>query len=262
MQQVQRPIRLIVGSQDTIVAPSTTLGQYAACDAPRQFSTIVGGSHCGFIDGSIIGCDSTVLPKPEQLAKTRALLLEYFEVQLRGETAGFARVWGDAPALAGTTLDRDPRLAATIVDPTLEGVVGETLETAIVVTNAGPDATEVLARTEPGALAATFEPETTPTLAAGASATIFLRIEAKAPGSATLPIELVRVRDGAGRAASVTATFAAPRQPADLDGNGTVDATDLATLLAAWGSCACAADIDASGEVDAIDLAMLLAAWS
>jgi hypothetical protein len=48
--------------------------------------------------------------------------------------------------------------------------------------------------------------------------------------------------------------------PGDLDGNGVVDAADLATLLANWGASG-AADIDGSGAVDGADLATLLASW-
>jgi choice-of-anchor B domain-containing protein len=47
----------------------------------------------------------------------------------------------------------------------------------------------------------------------------------------------------------------------DLDGNGTVDAADLAVLLGQWGSSG-AADLDASGVVDAADLALLLGNWA
>ncbi|MFM7133890.1 MAG: dockerin type I domain-containing protein, partial [Planctomycetota bacterium] len=48
----------------------------------------------------------------------------------------------------------------------------------------------------------------------------------------------------------------------DIDGDGTVGATDLAALLGAWGACAgCAADIDGDGSVGATDLAALLGAW-
>ncbi len=47
--------------------------------------------------------------------------------------------------------------------------------------------------------------------------------------------------------------------PADLDGNGEVDASDLATLLGAWGTAG--ADIDGNGDTDASDLATLLGAW-
>ncbi len=50
-------------------------------------------------------------------------------------------------------------------------------------------------------------------------------------------------------------------EPADLDGNGSVDAADLAILLAAWGSNSSTTDLDGSGVVDSTDLAILLAAW-
>jgi hypothetical protein len=48
----------------------------------------------------------------------------------------------------------------------------------------------------------------------------------------------------------------------DLDGDGVVGATDLAALLAAWGSGTPAADLDGDGFVGATDLAALLAAWT
>jgi predicted dienelactone hydrolase len=83
MTSVQRPSRFIVGSQDTIVPPSTTAAQYNACDAPRQTVNIAGGSHCGFIDSPIIACDSGSISRAEQLAKTRALMLEFFDAHLR-----------------------------------------------------------------------------------------------------------------------------------------------------------------------------------
>ncbi len=48
--------------------------------------------------------------------------------------------------------------------------------------------------------------------------------------------------------------------PADLDGDGSVGAGDLAALLASWGQGG-TGDLDSSGETDAADLAALLAAW-
>ncbi|MDA0802757.1 MAG: hypothetical protein O2819_03270 [Planctomycetota bacterium] len=47
--------------------------------------------------------------------------------------------------------------------------------------------------------------------------------------------------------------------PADLDGNGAVDGSDLATLLSSWGGAD--ADIDGNGTVDGQDLAQMLSAW-
>jgi probable HAF family extracellular repeat protein len=49
--------------------------------------------------------------------------------------------------------------------------------------------------------------------------------------------------------------------PADLDGDGSVDAADLAVVLAAWGSSDAGADLDGDGSVTAADLAAVLAAW-
>jgi len=51
-------------------------------------------------------------------------------------------------------------------------------------------------------------------------------------------------------------------EPADLTGDGIVDAADLAALLAAWGSANSPADIDGDGMVGASDLAALLARWT
>jgi hypothetical protein len=48
--------------------------------------------------------------------------------------------------------------------------------------------------------------------------------------------------------------------PADLDGSGGVDASDLALVLGSWGSAG-ATDLDGNGDTDAGDLAVLLGAW-
>ncbi|MEE8154185.1 MAG: FG-GAP repeat protein [Phycisphaerales bacterium] len=50
--------------------------------------------------------------------------------------------------------------------------------------------------------------------------------------------------------------------PWDLDGNGSVGAADLLTLLASWGPCkGCPADFDGDGNVGAFDLLALLVNW-
>lgn len=50
--------------------------------------------------------------------------------------------------------------------------------------------------------------------------------------------------------------------PADLDGDGSVSAADLAQLLGNWGPCEdCPADLDGDDEVGAFDLASLLGSW-
>ena len=48
----------------------------------------------------------------------------------------------------------------------------------------------------------------------------------------------------------------------DADGDGVVDASDLAAVLSAWGGCeACSEDLDGSGAVGAGDLGLILVAW-
>ena len=51
-----------------------------------------------------------------------------------------------------------------------------------------------------------------------------------------------------------------PACPADIDGSGSVDASDLSTLLGSWGASG-AGDIDGNGTIDASDLSTLLGAW-
>ena len=53
---------------------------------------------------------------------------------------------------------------------------------------------------------------------------------------------------------------AAPANPADLNGDGLVNAADIAVLLGNWGGSG-AGDINGDGTVSAPDLAALLAAW-
>ncbi len=54
-----------------------------------------------------------------------------------------------------------------------------------------------------------------------------------------------------------------PANPFDIDGDGSVGATDLAIVLGAWGETGkLPADVDGSGTVDAGDLAAILGNWS
>ena len=50
--------------------------------------------------------------------------------------------------------------------------------------------------------------------------------------------------------------------PADINGDGSVNVSDLLSLIAAWGDCnGCVEDIDGSGVVDVSDLLTVIAAW-
>ncbi|MBL9118334.1 MAG: hypothetical protein JNL80_00285 [Phycisphaerae bacterium] len=74
---------------------------------------------------------------------------------------------------------------------------------------------------------------------------------------------LIRVGGGQGTAGLTLTVFGGPdcvNCPADLDGNGSVGAPDIALLLGAWGAPG-AADLDQNGIVSSPDLAILLGAW-
>lgn len=50
-------------------------------------------------------------------------------------------------------------------------------------------------------------------------------------------------------------------QGPDLNGDGSVNASDLAVILGAWGTSDCESDLNGDGVVNALDLAVLLGAW-
>lgn len=260
---IQRPSCFIVGSQDSIVPPATTQSQFNACDAPRLFTSITGGSHCGFIDSAIIACDSGALPRADQLARTRALLLAFFNTHLRGDATRFAQVWGGAAPVAGTTATRDARMASALSTTSVEGSLDTVVPVTIAVTNTGPDATAFRPRAAGAGLSIEFEPTESATLAAGASMEITAWVRATKPGAYAATIDIVRTRDGAGTSHALSATFTGGNGVSpDLNGDGAVDAQDLATLLNSWGTCkGCPADLDGNGAVDAADLAVVLNAW-
>ncbi len=115
---------------------------------------------------------------------------------------------------------------------------------------------------EPASIAADLRFELDAAGFANASATnvVFGTVTQNVPPFGDITVPLVGI--------SFTGTLtvnAVLTRPEDLNGDGVVDAGDLAQLLAAWGACtamgACPADLNADGFVDAGDLATLLAAW-
>lgn len=83
-----------------------------------------------------------------------------------------------------------------------------------------------------------------------------------APADATATLGLFKPA-GAGQPTSADCTLRAPSAagvPFDLDGDGSVGASDLAILLGNWGASG-AGDFDGNGVVNAADLSSLLANW-
>jgi fermentation-respiration switch protein FrsA (DUF1100 family) len=102
------PISLISGSADTVV-PVSSNGQlmFNAARAPKILPSITGGFHCGFVDTPSFGgfgCDSGTITKAVQMANSRRLAVEFFELNLRGRQDLWKRVWGE-------TMKLDPALS-------------------------------------------------------------------------------------------------------------------------------------------------------
>ncbi|MDZ4829056.1 MAG: hypothetical protein SGJ09_02515 [Phycisphaerae bacterium] len=263
---VNSATRLIVGSQDTIVPPaSSALPMYANLPGPRQLASITGGFHCGFTDADFLFCDSGAISRAEQLTKTRALMTLQLDLHLKfdaiGAQSGWSEVWGPAaPAVVGVTLALDAGVMLTPTAPTASGPLGGSAAIALTATNL--DA--VLRSFEFLSDGATFAPSTTSLLAQNESAAsdATVGIPANAVVGDQVVLSARSQLDGATRGyAIVTLNPIPPAEPADLNGDGHVDAADLAILLGAWGSRG-PSDLDGDGTVNAADLGVLLGAWS
>lgn len=261
--QIAAPLRLVVGSEDSIVPPGPSSGpMYANAPGPRQLVSITGGSHCGFLDGSIPFCDSGSISRAAQLAETRRLLLEFLDVHLKGGAgSAWEAVWGPGAATQpGLVVELDARIAIDPDSAILEIPAGGTATISWTATNTGPRETTVsfeLFASE--AIDATIEPIGDTLLAAGESMEVVVAI---ADFAAAKPIAamLVARRADEARAAASIELVESPASSPDLDGDGMVSGADLALLLGNFGGSG-SGDLDASGEVDGADLAILLAAW-
>jgi len=89
-----------------------------------------------------------------------------------------------------------------------------------------------------------FDASTAPAAGTGAIG-LFKRGAAGAPDSAAAPVKVP----------------AAPANPADRNGDGSVNGADRGHLLGAWGTPG-PGDLDGDGSVTGADLGLLLAAWS
>ncbi|CAN0586096.1 unnamed protein product, partial [Laminaria digitata] len=83
----------IVGSQDRIVPPAASRTLINKDASPRLFATIEGGSHCGFMDETILGCDKGSIEPQTQLRITRSLMLAFLDFYLKGDDTMHEQVW-------------------------------------------------------------------------------------------------------------------------------------------------------------------------
>jgi hypothetical protein len=93
------------------------------------------------------------------------------------------------------------------------------------------------------------------------------KVYASGPAGVNIVWQPVAPSGHVGFGYAMTATLSDGRSGlGDLDGNGTVEGSDLGVMLSAWGDCPgawapCIADLDGNRSVDAADLGMLMANW-
>jgi len=258
------PIRLIAGSDDSIVPPESSLDpMYAGASAPKQALLIDGGFHCGFTDGSFLFCDSGAITRPAQLAITRRLLTEFFLAHLRRDQSLWPAVWGpELPDPSETSMLRDAGIAIALSKATLSAAPGFAAGAQLTITNTGPIASTFSFFTEPvEGWSTSWSMATSPLLPPGATAVVTLTAHASFhPIDIDLLISARREADGATRGYATATLVALPPTP-DFNGDGAIDGADLGVLLSAWGPGPSIADLNEDGVVDGDDLGILLSVW-
>lgn len=103
---VHAATRILVGSQDAIVSPSTNDPMFANLRGDAQLVSITGGFHCGFTDSTIVACDSGSITRAQQLAIVRREATAFLLPTLAGHDELWCDAWGAAGA--GTTREERP----------------------------------------------------------------------------------------------------------------------------------------------------------
>lgn len=265
------PVLMICGTQDSIV-PTASNGQlmYNAAPRARQLVSITGGFHCGFTDASTIGCDSGGITRGAQQAITRRLMVEWFNLYLKGSD-DWRPVWGpESASTPGVQRAAEARFAITPATQTVKGST-TTLHAPITLASAMPALMEYRFAAVDQDRATVVSPGETPAVAKGG--TFNAAVQWQSPKTALtdeLMVSAFPPRSGGGdggtRAWSrVTFVFTPSKGcPADANADGVVNAADLSVLLSNFGgavSGAGAGDLNSDGRCDGADLSVLLGAF-
>ncbi|MBK9128237.1 MAG: dienelactone hydrolase family protein [Phycisphaerales bacterium] len=246
MANVSVPVVLISGTQDSITPISTnTQPMYSAGAAPKQLPAILGGFHCGFTDGSFIGCDSGGISRSQQLAITRRLLTQSFDLYLKGDPTHWRSVWGPERDLAtDVTTSAASGILVGPLDLTIAACPGSVATAPLTVTNTGSFSTSYSLSAEDSSWPVTITPAQTATLPPGASATFAVSIDTPPGVLAAQTTALVSARsdrDG-GTRGWTRVTFQRPAGRGDLNCDGVVSFDDIdAFVIALSGEAAYAA---------------------
>ena len=276
MASVTVPSRLIAGDRDTIT-PVKQHGQlmYNNATAPKQLPLILGGFHCGFTDASFLFCDSGTISRAQQLAVTRRLLTEFFDLHLKGDQSRWASVWGPGSGeQSDISMTLDPRASISPCEQMIEVGPGgvATVAFALGASVGGAGAYTLLLENAPGFENTGWDTATfSSNVSVGAGQAVEFHATIGAPQSASdgqagaWTISARREDDGATRAwARIGATVSSDAPcPGDATGDGVVNFADLNEVLASFGQSGepgtVPGDLNADGVVNFSDLNEVLA---
>jgi dienelactone hydrolase len=92
VRRLKVPSLFVVGSDDRIVPAAGTAVMFRRAPSPALLATIIGGSHCGFMETYPLACDAGRISYDRQLLLTREQLRRWFARHLRARKT--ARVTG------------------------------------------------------------------------------------------------------------------------------------------------------------------------
>jgi len=256
------PVRHIVGSQDTIVIPATTVQMFNNSARAKQFVNLQGGFHCGFVEAQGFGCDSGSMSRSDQLAYVRRQMTEFFDLYLKGDESVWQAVWdAEADPRVGLTSSPDSRIDPSAQTLTLRTGARRLLNATV--TNLGPDLGLFAIETDGTPWTVDSQPGLVGPVDPGASETAVLSLAPPAgaePGAVILRLAARSLRDGGTR--SVAQIEINLECGGDFDRNGSVDFFDIQTFLQAFLSAQPDADYTGNGSFDFFDLQAFLAVFA
>lgn len=261
---VRVPLSLISGTADTIVTTATNTSIFNSARAPKQAPVITGGWHCGYQDASSIGCDTGTMPRPDQLARTRRLMTQWFTLYLKGDQSTWRENWGpenDDDALVVRTAQTG--IGLTPSAGSIDATQGRPSVRRYTVTNSAPTprALRVLVENLPAGWTFTASPSVTASLATNASADVDVAITPAAGSAFETASVLVSARSelDLGTRAWTTLQLRA-FCPSDFNRDETVDFFDYLDFVSEFAAESAAADFNADGSVDFFDYLDFVAA--
>jgi dienelactone hydrolase len=261
---VRVPLSLISGTADTIVTSANNTSIFNSARAPKQAPVITGGWHCGYQDVSSFGCDSGPMTRPDQLARTRRLMTQWFTLYLKGDQSTWRESWG--PENGDDTLvvrTAQTGIGLTPSAGSINATRGKPSLRRYTVSNTGPTprALRVLVENLPAGWTFSASPAVTTSLATNASADVDVTITPAAGTAFEASSVLISARSELDLGTRAWTTLRVRAFcPSDFNRDETVDFFDYLDFVGEFAAESAAADFNGDGSVDFFDYLDFVAA--